>query len=66
MTRENKSSTDWNGFIKGLRNIQFSGVLSFETAPVLSAFPDEMKETVLHFIAQIGQYFKERIETNCV
>lgn len=66
MSRENKPSTDWDGFIRGLRNIQFDGVLSFETAPVLSAFPDEMKETVLHFIAQIGQYFKERIETNCV
>ena len=36
-TRENKSSTDWEGFIRGLRNIHFDAVLSFETAPVLSA-----------------------------
>ena len=63
-TRENKSSTDWEGFIRGLRNIYFDAVLSFETAPVLSAFPEEMKETVLGFIAQIGRYFAERITKN--
>ena len=60
-TRENRPSTDWEGFIRGLREIQYNGVLSFETAPVLSAFPEEMKEDVLGFIARIGQYFCTRI-----
>ena len=60
-SRENKPSTDWEGFIKGLRNIQFDKVLSFETAPVLSAFPEEMKQDVLTFIAHIGRYFAEEI-----
>lgn len=55
--RENKSSTDWEGFLNGLRNIKYDKVLSFETAPVLSAFPPAMKEEVLHFIAGIGEYF---------
>lgn len=55
--RENKSSTDWEGFLNGLRNIKYDKVLSFETAPVLSAFPSAMKEEVLHFIAGIGEYF---------
>lgn len=55
-TRENKSSTDWDGFIRGLRAIEFGGVLNFETAPVLTAFPDEMKEDVLAFIVKIGEY----------
>lgn len=59
--RENVSSTDWDGFIKGLRKIQFDGVLSFETAPVLSAFPKVMKQDVLRFIAQIGSYFAGEI-----
>lgn len=58
-TRENKSSTDWDGFLAGLRNIQFDGTLSFETAPVLSAFPEEMKQEVLGFIAGIGRYFRQ-------
>ena len=60
-TRENQSSTDWDGFMRGLKAIEFGGVLSFETAPVLTSFPDEMKEGVLSFIAKIGDYFREYI-----
>lgn len=63
-TRENKSSTDWDGFIRGLRNIGYGGAISFETAPVLSSFPREMKEDVLCFIAKIGEYFMEQIREN--
>lgn len=61
-SRENISSTDWSGFIRGLQKISFDGVLSFETAPVLSAFPTVMRQDVLRFIAQIGSYFAEKIE----
>lgn len=56
-TRENKTSTDWDGFLEGLQKIRYDKVLSFETAPVLTAFPDALKEEALHMIAQIGQYF---------
>lgn len=56
-TRENKTSTDWEGFVRGLRQIGFQGTLSFETAPVLSAFPETMKQDALSFIARIGEYF---------
>lgn len=54
--------TDWEGFIRGPKAIGFNAVLSFETAPVLNAFPEEMKEDVLGFIAKIGQYFTGKIE----
>lgn len=57
-TRENRPSTDWEGFVRGLNEIDFHGVLSFETAPVLTAFPERMKEHVLSFIAQIGHCFE--------
>lgn len=60
-TRENTSSTDWEGFVNGLRNIHFDRVLSFETAPVLTAFPEEMKMKALRFIADIGEYFAGRL-----
>ena len=56
-TRENRTSTDWEGFIRGLRAIRFDGTLSFETAPVLSSFPEDMKEDVLMFISRIGRWF---------
>ena len=55
--RENKSSTDWDGFLRGLRRIGYQGTLSFETAPVLTAFPEVMKADVLAFIGRIGEYF---------
>jgi sugar phosphate isomerase/epimerase len=60
-TRENKPSTDWDGFIRGLKNIKYDKVLNFETAPVLNAFPEEMKFTTLKFIADIGKYFSNKI-----
>lgn len=60
-TRENKPSTDWDGFIRGLKRIHFDKVLSFETAPVLNSFPEEMKQDTLGFIAKIGQYFAAKI-----
>lgn len=59
--RENIASTDWGGFVKGLKNIGYKGVLSFETAPVLTSFPYEMKEDTLGFIAKIGKYFSDTI-----
>lgn len=61
-TRENKPSTDWDGFVRGLRNIQYQGVLSFETAPVLTAFPEVLKADALGLIAHIGEYFLKEIE----
>lgn len=60
--RENTPSTDWEGFLRGLARIRFDKVLSFETAPVLSAFPVQMKQNVLHFIADIGKYFVEQVQ----
>ncbi len=61
-TRENTSSTDWDGFVRGLRGIGYQGVLSFETGPVLTAFPGELKEEALRFIARIGRYFAGETE----
>lgn len=55
--RENRASTDWDGFVRGLRGSGFEGTLSFETAPVLTAFPEEMKGEALAFLAGIGNYF---------
>ena len=61
-TRENRTSTDWNGFIRGLKGIGFDKVLSFETAPVLTAFPEEMKEETLRFINRIGVCFLNELQ----
>ncbi|MBR2178974.1 MAG: sugar phosphate isomerase/epimerase [Selenomonadaceae bacterium] len=60
-SRENCTSTDWTGFIKGLRNVGFEGVLNFETGPVLNSFPIELKRDALDMIAKIGKYFSNEI-----
>lgn len=60
-TRENKPSTDWDGFINGLKDIGFDGVINFEASPVINSFPDEMKEDVLEFLVKIGKYFSDKI-----
>ena len=60
-TRENSTSTDWAGFIKGLRNVKFEGVLNFETGPVLNSFPTELKKAALEMISKIGSYFSSEI-----
>lgn len=57
----NKPTTDWEGFINGLRKIKFDKALNFETAPVLQAFPNELKREALKFIASIGKYFAQEI-----
>lgn len=61
-TRENTVSTDWAGFLKGLRAIKFDGVLNFETGPVLTAFPEGLRSEALAFIAKIGHYFAKELE----
>lgn len=53
--RENKPSTDWEAFFRGLRKSGFDKVLSFETAPVLTAFPEALKQNVLDFLAAVGK-----------
>ncbi len=58
---QNVLPTDWEGFIRGLRRIHFDKVLSFETASVLSSFPEKMKQDVLRLVAQIGDYFMGEI-----
>lgn len=60
-TRDNTSILDWDGVLKGLKEIGFDGVLSFETAPVLDCFPEELKEDALHLIARIGRHFADRL-----
>lgn len=55
--RTNKPSTDWEGFLKGLKAIDYKGVLSFETGPCLDTFPEELKADALRLIARIGEYF---------
>ena len=54
--------TDWEGFIQGLRDIDYKGVLSFETFNSVTALPEELKPAMLNYIAAVGKYFAKRLE----
>ena len=58
----NKLYTDWEGFIKGLKEIKYKGDLCFETFCAVDAFPKEIQGDALKLIAAIGRYFVERIQ----
>ena len=60
-SRENETSTDWGGFLRGLRAIHYEGTLNFETAPVLTAFPDALQASALRVLADIGRDWAEEI-----
>ncbi len=53
--------TDWDGLIEGLRDINYRGALSFETAPSMPHDPKELVPAKLKYIARVGQYIRDKI-----
>ena len=53
--------TDWNGFLDGLRDVGYTGTLSFETDNALSSLPLPLKDAMLTFIARVGRYFSDQL-----
>jgi len=60
-TRSGSCYTDWESMIKGLRDIGYTGTISFETFMGVDAFPKEVRPEVLKLISAIGRYFRKRI-----
>lgn len=54
-------ATDWNGFIAGLKDIDYEGTLSFETFKATKWFPSELTDDVLKLICAIGKYMRAKI-----
>lgn len=53
---------DWQGFIEGLKEIGYKGVICFETFRIFSVFPPAVHEQVLKLISAIGRYWADFIE----
>ena len=53
----NNLITDWDGFLRGLRDIEYQGVINFETHRCMQGFPRPLHSSVLHLLADIGRYF---------
>ncbi|MBQ9756553.1 MAG: sugar phosphate isomerase/epimerase [Clostridia bacterium] len=52
---------DWEGFIKGLKEINYLGCLSFETFRAFHHLPREVWKEGLILNVAIGKYFRKRI-----
>lgn len=53
---------DWEGFVQGLREIGYEGVLAFETFRVMHIYPKAVHTEALRLISAIGHYWAELIE----
>ena len=53
---------DWDGFVQGLREIGYTGVLSFETDNIFHVYPAAVHTEVLHLIFAIGHYWASTID----
>lgn len=58
----NGLSTDWDGFLRGLREIGYRGVINFETSRCVEAFPEELRPSLLKLHADMGRYFSRQID----
>lgn len=53
---------DWEKFIRGLKEIGYEGPLAFEVFRAIDVLPENLKQSGLRFVSDIGRYFRERIE----
>ena len=53
---------DWDGILKGLKEIGFDGTLSFETFPAINSFPYNVTDAVLKTIHDIGAGMAKQID----
>ena len=53
---------DWERFLKGLKAINYSGNLSFETFMTANNFPNELALDALKLTCATGRYFKKRLQ----
>ena len=53
---------DWNGILRGLKEIGYQGTLSFETFPSMNSFPHNVKAAVLKTIYDTGVYMAKQID----
>ena len=52
---------DWSAFIKGLREIQFKGVISLETE-IPEKMPEPMREVMEKALSDIARYISMQVD----
>jgi sugar phosphate isomerase/epimerase len=59
--RSELCTTDWSGYLLGLREIGFGGVLSFETYRSFTSYPGVLQDSLLQYLYRIGVNFSHVI-----
>lgn len=52
---------DWDRFLKGLKQIGYSGPINFETFLGYKSFPEDVRPAVFRLLCDIGKYFRKTI-----
>ena len=51
----------WERFLRGLKEIGYTGNINFETGGALTRFPNELLPSILKLIADTGVYFRDQL-----
>ena len=57
-----KTSVDWDGFLRGLKEIGYEGDLSFETFRGIGMLPRAVRKEGFSLVSAIGRYMREEIQ----
>lgn len=60
-TQDNPGGVDWDGFVEGLRDIGYTGTLSFETYHGVDLLPEDVQQDGLKLISAIGRSFRKKL-----
>ncbi len=61
LERDLRTLIDWESFVEALHEINYQGVLSFETFRIYSAYPEAAHTAVLELISAIGHDWAKKI-----
>lgn len=55
------TTTDWEAFLRGLKEIGYEGPLNFETAAAIEKMPEPIVKPLLRFTCEVGEYFRSEL-----
>lgn len=56
-----QKKTDWDGFIEGLRDINYRGPINFESCKSIMQYPSDLIPAMLTYTAEVGKYIRKRV-----
>ena len=57
-----QSCTDWDGFVKALKETGYDGPICFETLRGIWSLPNDCRKEGYQLVSSIGRYFRKQIK----